>query len=787
MGYSASARVLFALLIGLLIPVLLPARLGFVWLLAVPLLPLVVLPPPLRWVGVSVIGLLVALIWQAWALSLRPPVDRQQPVIMTGQVIGLPDNTTGRQRFLFAPDDLHNIDWATPRRIRLSIYADTPRLAAGERWQLAARLRRPRGFMNPVRFDYEDWLASEHIDATGYLVDTPNAIRLATASGIHYWRERVSHRIAALTNELEQGTAILQGLVTGDRRGFSDATWTLLRATGTSHLVAISGLHIGLIAALGYGLGKRLWRMLWLGNGQRTCGVISGLLAALGYAALSGFALPAQRALVMLGIVAIAKLACAHAPITRVLGIAALLILLFDPAAALGAGFWLSFCAVALIGLIARGRALHGLRGLWRLQIVLVLGLAPVSALFFGQWSPLGLGVNLLAVPLFSLVIVPGALMASALAMLAPNLGQVGLMLLGRGIEALLSLGKPLLDLGMGSVAVSATDPVTLALALAGVGLLVLPAGTPLKGLSLILLLPLLVGTPATLPYGSARITWIEVGQGNAAVIETQTQVHVVDTGPGWRSGHSAASYTLIPFLKDKGIAKINRLTITHADNDHRGGLMALRGALPIERIDAGETLARAPDAQPCEQGQHWSVDGVEFTYLWPPSGYAGTGNNASCVLLVNTAKARVLLTGDIEGSVEQRLAAQLAKPIDVIEAPHHGSATSTTHALLNAAQAQLGVIAAGYRNPYGMPHPEVLKRMRCWGIRVYDLGRVGALTLRLDPTGITHTRAERVATARILNERETLGRFQDGQEIHYDQRRYRNAPTEANQTSCGN
>jgi len=360
-------------------------------------------------------------------------------------------------------------------------------------------------------------------------------------------------------------------------------------------------------------------------------------------------------------------------------------------------------------------------------------------------------------------------------------------MILGRSIEWLLSLGKPLLDLGLGSVAVNATDPMTLTLALAGVGLFILPVGTPLRGLSLVLLLPLLIGNAPTLPHGSARVTWLEVGQGNAAVIETQTQVHVVDTGPSWRSGHSAASYTLIPFLKDKRVPRINRLTITHADNDHQGGLKALRRALPIERIDAGEPLTNAPKAKICVQGQRWSADGVEFAYLWPPRAHRYSGNNASCVLLISTDNGQILLTGDIEGAVEQRVAAQLTEPIDVIEAPHHGSATSSTHALLQAAQPSLGVIAAGYRNPYGMPHAEVLARMRCWGVRLYDLGRVGALSVRLDPSGIEPPRAERVVTGRILNERETLGRFQDGQEIHYDQRRYHKAPTEADQTSCGN
>ena len=191
MRYSASSRIITAFLIGLLIAVLLPMRWAGFWLLVLPLLPLIVLRPPLSWVGVSIAGLLFGLIWQGWALSLRPAVERSQAIIITGEVVSLPTETPNRQRFILAPTTLDNVNWPVPRRIRLSLYGQTPRVAAGERWQLAVRLRRPRGYFNPVRFDYERWLASEHIDATGYVVDHSSARRLRQSQGVHDWRERM--------------------------------------------------------------------------------------------------------------------------------------------------------------------------------------------------------------------------------------------------------------------------------------------------------------------------------------------------------------------------------------------------------------------------------------------------------------------------------------------------------------------------------------------------------------------------------------------------------------------
>lgn len=786
MQRSDTPTSIFLLLVGLLLTLFLPVRLAGIWLISLPFLSLITLHAPYRWIGFVLTGALIGLLWQSWALSLRPAFEGAEPIQVTGVVVGLPTSEGGRQRFLLKPLQWHGVRGSLPRRIRVSVYDDGPRVQPGERWKMWLRLKRPRGFMNPVRFDYEHWLASEHIDATGYRVQSNRAQRLTSAGGLDYWRSRVSSRIATLTPAVGQGTALLQGLVTGDRRGFSDATWQVLQLTGTSHLMAISGLHIGLVAGLGYALGSWLWRVLGLPGQRRNWVVFIAGLAALGYTALSGFALPAQRALIMLSVIALARLLGQRARGLRVLFMAAFVVLFVDPAAALGAGFWLSFVAVALILLVVRGQRSGFLSGLWRIQVVLVIGLAPLSGIFFGQWSPLGLLINLVVLPLFSLLLVPGALIAAALALPAPALARPLLNALGWGLDYLLMLGNALTQAGWEALPINTTAPVTLALAGLGIGLLLLPAGTPLRLSSLVLMVPLLFGTQPRLDHGSARITWLEVGQGTAAVIETRNQVLVFDTGPSWRSGGNAATFTLLPFLTERGITQIDRLIVSHADNDHRGGVNALIQAQTVHEVVAGESLPEVPNAKRCSQGQRWRVDGVAFAFLWPPASEQKTGNAASCVLLVKANGKRALLTGDIEHEAESRLAATLSEPVDILEAPHHGSATSTTAALLSAAMPDHAVISAGYRNPYRMPHREVLKRLYCAGIKVHDIGLGGALTVTLGANDPIEVKSERLSRGRLLNAPSALGRFRDGEEIHYDQRIDRSEAMGASQRTCG-
>lgn len=771
-------------LLGLLLAVLLPARAGVVLLPLSCLLPLLLLGGWQGLPGWLALGILLALLGQASAIAHWPPLDTTEPLIVTGKVIELPDSQGNTQRFLFRPTAIKGVDWRLPRRIRVSNYSNAFQVEAGEEWQLALRLRRPRGFMNPVRFDYELWLAAQKIDATATVMMPEQAQRLAPASGLHYWRSKVSAQIAAAVTAPE-GKALLQGLVTGDRRGFTDSMWAVLRTTGTGHLLAISGLHVGLLAGFGYWLGRLLWGLLGLPGNRLYWSVGIGIAFAAGYAALAGFSVPTIRALTMLSLGGIVLLAGARPRGGPILLAAGLGLLIAEPASALMPGAWLSFVAVALIVILVRGRRLSAVKGLWVLQLGLVVGLAPLTAIFFGTFSPLVIPVNLMVLPIFSLLIVPGALLFSALLWVYGPLGVWGLSLLGTFLQRLYELGTAFIRHGAAPLELAPSTPWMVALGMLAVSLFVLPAGLPMRGLAPILLAPLLINLPRPLPAGDAVITWLEVGQGNAAVIETQAHTVVIDTGPAWRGGSHAAGFTLIPYLEQRGVETIDTLIITHADADHRGGLTDLNARFEIGNAWVGEPLEEMPFAQPCVAGKRWVYDNVTFEFLAPPRPFAASGNAASCVTALSTAGARVLFTGDIEGIEEYSVAMRAEQPFDIVEAPHHGSRTSSSALFLREIAPTHVVISAGYRNSYQMPHTEVVERIACAGALIHDTGLDGAVRFVLRDGEIIAKGGERQRQARFLNAPARVGRFRDGEEILYHRGFIRPMPPRIQQQLC--
>ncbi len=788
---------LFCILAGLLLTILLPIRWGGVWLLALVTLPWVVFNDYRALFGWLALGVMLGIVSQSLVLAARPAVEPAEAVMISGKVAGLPETFANRQRFIFA---VEGIDPGTltqpirPHRIRVSIYEPGLRVKAGEHWRLPLKIRRPRGFMNPLRFDYEAWLAASGMDATAYVVDAEQATRLQSAGGIDRWRSEISANVARLSGEHEQGSALLQGLVTGDRRAFSDKTWEILRLTGTSHLLAISGLHIGLAAGLGYFLGGVAWRLLRLPGSRRGSSVVFAALLAAGYAALAGFSLPTQRALFMFLLFALASLLARQRLGLNALLLAAVVLLVIDPAAALGASFWLSYTAVFLIllaaGVIQRDGAFWGL---CKLQCLLTIGLAPLTAIFFGQWSPLGLIVNLLVLPIFSFFIVPTALIAVMSSFLWPQAGAVLLQGLSLTLQWLLDGGEYLLGQGLQPMSTGTLTALILLAAVAAISLILLPRGTPLRLLVPPLLVPLLAGhafagdSQPALPKDEAKITWLEVGQGNAAVIQTQHSVAVIDTGPAWGGGANAAAFTLVPFLQENGIQHIDHLVITHADRDHRGGVKALVENFSLGEVWVGESVDDLPRQQFCHNGAGWVSDDAVFDFLWPSMPGQETGNTASCVLRLAVGDAQVVFTGDIDRTIERRLIERFDLKVNVIEAPHHGSHTSTSGSMLKAWRPDLVVISAGYRNPYGMPHRQVLERIRCHGADWHDLGLEGALQLTISSQGASDLKRFRNQRSRLLHEPRQQPRFRDGREIHYHQPFIATSPTEAGQPKCGN
>jgi len=464
--------------------------------------------------------------------------------------------------------------------VRLSWYRDAPVLRAGEPWRLTARLKPPHGFANPGGFDYERWLFQQGIKATGYIRGAVENRRLDTGPGIYIidrWRQGLRERIREILPD-STGEALLRALVLGDRSGLGPEQWEVLTRTGTNHLIAISGLHVGMVAAFLFFLFRRVWSrsaQLTLLIAAPRAGAMVALAGAVAYSGLAGFAVSTQRALIMLAVLLGAVLASRTVRPASGIFLALAGVLILDPQAVLAYGFWLSFAAVAVL-LIAFGQRLgtDKFRRNWgRAQWVVALGLLPLLLLLFGRAPVIAPLVNLVAVPLFSLVLLPVVLVASLLG-LVPGLGlELPLVLTAE----LLERGFGLLEAASGwdwaAVVVSRRPSWVWTSAFAGVLLLLAPRGLPGAWLGSLFLLPLALIRPPAPSEGSAEFTLLDVGQGLAAVVRTQRHVLVYDTGRGFPAASTPAlrSSSLISSIRACGTStpssSATQTGITRADS----------------------------------------------------------------------------------------------------------------------------------------------------------------------------------------------------------------------------
>lgn len=683
------------------------------------------------WLGAGFlwVWLFVAVHWH----PLEPPRSGKDWQVQ-GQIVDFPVRRAGGWRFDFR---VMYADAPLPRRLRLSWYGGPP-LHVGEVWQLTVRLKSPRGFHNPGGFDYERWLFARGIGATGYVRRSDGNRLLEPPRGIDALRGRLAAAIArSLDGSSRSG--LVRALALGARDGISPAQWQVLRRTGTAHLVAISGLHIGLVAGSLLGLGRRLWLRFGTWRlGADTAGAALALLGALGYSALAGFSLPTQRALIMLATALAAWVWRRHASPWQGYSLALIGVCLRDPLAPLGSGFWLSFAAVAWILFVVANRLGRPRRwmGVLKVQAMLWLGMAPLLIYGFHQigWSaPLA---NLVAIPLVGFVAVPLILAGCLVWWFWPDAAQAlwhwAEGVLG-GVWAWLAW---LAQWSAGEWPLPAPTLIGVVLASVGLGLLAAPRGLPGRWLGALLLLPLLF-PPAERPRpGQVWFTLLDVGQGLAVVVETSRHVLVYDTGPRFSDRFDAGSDIVAPFLYRRGRRHVDLVVVSHGDGDHRGGLAGLLRRFPSPVVTSDPEALGLPAAE-CRAGRVWRWDGVEFELLWPVSRGSGGGNDRSCVLKITAAGgASVLLPGDLEAGGEAALVARYGTRLAarVLVAPHHGSRTSSTPAFLDAVRPELILVAAGHGNRFGFPHPEVVARYRRRG-RVLTTVAAGAIQVRLDRT----------------------------------------------------
>jgi competence protein ComEC len=682
-----------------------------------------------------VMGVLWAVVFAMMRLADQLPEAQEGiDIAISGYVADLPEQDERRTRFDFI---VQSSAQKLPRLLRLNWYYPEQPIKAGQRWSFTVKLKRPHGSFNPGGFDYERWLFTEGIAATGYIRPSPKPVLLGEVSAwthIALWRQIITDSLSVIANDCTH-LGLIKALTIGDGSGISQHEWEVFRKTGTTHLVVISGSHVGLIAGLVYVLVLKLWaRTGLLAYSPQRMAALAAMLTSVFYAGLAGFSVPTQRSVIMLTVVMLAISFQRNTRPFNTLAIALLLVMIVDPLAALSAGFWLSFLAVSLIiytvsaRLGSFGYVLEVIKINWATSV----GLAPLLLFFFQQVSLISPLANFIAVPVISILVVPVALIGVLLMFTVPIIAH-GLFIAVDGVlQGLWWLLSVLAEFPLAAINHAQPSIWALLFALPGILLMLAPAGMPARWLSAVMFLPLIFTAPKLPPIGEIKLTVLDVGQGLSVVVQTTHHSLVYDAGAKFSAESDIGQSTLLPFLRQQGNQQLDMLIISHSDNDHIGGAVSLLRGMPTQQVFTSamqQLSAYAPKI--CVAGQTWVWDEVSFTMLSPRQSFASDNDN-SCVLKIQSKQGSVLLVSDIEISAESWLVETYGHELksDILLAPHHGSKTSSSLSFLQAVQPKYILISAGYKNQFGHPHAISLQRYEQMDALWWNTADKGALML---------------------------------------------------------
>ena len=667
-------------------------------------------------------------------------------VAVTGSVVGLvetreirPGQT--RQRFRVRVTRWQPLECTGPRHLLLSYYGDQL-IAPADTLELRIALRRNWGQANPGSISFQAWYAFAGIDATGTVKSVVNrrrAVSPPVGSVLAQQRASLLARIDSATLSPES-KALLKALVAGDKSGITPLLWQRFQVLGINHLFVISGLHIGLVAAFGYGLGAGLSRLIQLLRGPPLLAVapVCSLLCAFSYAGLAGFSLSTQRALLMTACFLFAGLLSRASRSWQGLLVAACGVLLLNPLSMLSAGFWLSFVAVAWLlwisPFLGAGYRRVGLIRLAGLHGSLCLLMLPLTLWWFGGASVLSPIANFIFVPLVSFYVVPLMLVGTVLAVVDLPLWQwvweIALWPLTTLLAALEQAFAPLLSRLYWP---GATQLLDVGLALAGLVLWPVCADRRLRIMVCVLFVPVLL--PGPVDDSRVHVSFLDVGQGTAVVVQARHRVLVYDTGGGDPQGHNSARSVVVPFLRHRGVTRLDTLVVSHPDLDHSAGVNTLLGQFPVRQTYISQPVKGLDNAPSCRTGLAFAwPEGVRFQFLAPSEPANRSSNNASCVLQIELPKGEfVLLPGDIDTERELELIRFWGPGLasDYLLAAHHGSRTSTSPAWLKWVSPRVVVVTHGRANPFGHPHTDVVRRITQAGVALESTAERGALLLQ--------------------------------------------------------
>ena len=641
---------------------------------------------------------------------------------IAGEVIEFEQSEYG-PRFLLSLRclDGHEL-WPAPR-IRLYLASrlsavHTAQWLPGSRVQGRARLRPVHAVANAAGFNRERWLLGQGISASGTLQQVSELMLMADIG----WRQRWIDAANPLLARLQQGT-LLQALVFGEQRAIADSLWQAFRSGGIVHLIAISGMQIALAASMGWGLGRLLclpWQNVvlhrWLPSAMAL--VLSG-----GYVLLSGASLPTQRAFWMVLIWLMLKQLAWRWSHWRIWWSTLALMLLGNGWNLFNSGFWLSFLAVALLLLAT----LWWRRpSLWRLQLWMFYGLLPLQIMLFGGQGLLALPVNLLAIPLFTLVLTPLGLLSGLLVPVFPTGAAYGFWLCDRlltpAIEGLLWMTSHL----DGWCELSGHQQQLLWLFWALPFCWWLPNARSLA-CCLLLAIAGLWCQPA--PIWQVHV--LDVGQGLSVLVQQGDRGLLYDVGDRFPGGFSLAESTVAPVLRYQGIRLLDYLVISHDDRDHAGNWQWIEQHWPVRMLISSAPIARW--RRPCIAGQSQKWGALTLNWLWPIDFVSGKNNADSCVLRISDGVHTILLSGDLPALQEGMLVQQGLTPVTVLLSGHHGSASSSSLAWVLATRPRWVVHSSGFDNRWGFPKPAVIRRFADVGAYQFNTAEQGELSFSFE------------------------------------------------------
>lgn len=667
-----------------------------------------------------------------WRHSLVwPAAQSDEFVHVSGEIVSIPESTERGQKFRL---HVHALDgnalgFAQGFDVNLSHFEREQQVSAGQLWQFYAKLKPPRASVNFHGFDYERWLFSQHVSASGYVKLNDSQRIGESAFSIERWRSALS---ASVRKTGLDYTGLIEGITIGIDSGISSEQWQRYRATGTIHLIVISGMHLTLFAGVFAWMVSWCWRRfprLCLLMPAQRAGIIGGFIGALAYAAIAGFGIAVVRALWMMAVVAFAMLRKQRFASIDILACAVLGMLLVDPCAVLEAGFWLSVVAVIVLLMIA-DQQLNDNRFWWkllRLQLLLSFALLPLTAMQFGVASVISPVSNLLAVPWVSLVSTPLALFGVFLTTVSDTFAYPLLWLANQSLWIFDQSMTWLAGLVIAQWNPKEVGVFVWFFVCAAVWLWLMP-WTPWRCLAPLLALPLLLHLAS--PHSSdTELVIHDVGQGLALTLYSDDFSFVYDAGPA-SGNYDAGEMVLAPYWHAMGVSKLDNVWISHGDNDHAGGVRALLREFEVNQLYAGEPLPSI-EAMPCRAGQVVQNGDARVNVLYPDD--QQKKNAASCVLMMEAEGVKILFTGDIGRKQEHALLKKYADlKADILIVAHHGSNGSSTEEFIDAVRPSLSIVSAGYKNAHGHPRTQVLERLRAVDSGILNTAEVGAIRLRL-------------------------------------------------------